>query len=124
MKNLRTSTGDATSDNCVYTVKKKGAILCLSSRLNQTLENEITMDLSAKKDSARVVFTVREIDCVTCSLTIEEQVKKLNGVKDVKTAVMLDKVFVDYDPSKIDVTTIRKAVNKTGYSSYLTVPES
>jgi len=81
------------------------------------------MDLSAKKDSARVVFTVKEIDCVTCSLAIEKQVNKLNGVKDVKAAVMLNKVFVDYDPSKIDVTTIRKAVNKTGYSSYLTVAE-
>jgi len=81
------------------------------------------MDSSVKKDNARVIFAVREIDCTTCSLAIQKQVKKLDGVKDVKTSVMLNKVFVDYDPSKIDISTIKKAVDKTGYSSYLTVTE-
>jgi len=104
-------------------VKEERAILCFSSGLNQPLESEITMNPSAKKDKARVVFAVREIDCKTCSLAIEKQVKKLNGVKDVKTSVMLNKVFVDYDPSKIDIPAIRKAVDKTGYSSYLTIAE-
>jgi len=102
-------------------VKEERAILCFSSGLNQPLESEITMNPSAKKESARVVFAVREIDCTTCSLAIQKQVKKLDGVKDVKTSVMLNKVFVDYDPSKIDISTIRKAVDKTGYSSYLTI---
>jgi copper chaperone CopZ len=42
---------------------------------------------------------------------------------DVRTAVMLNKVFIDYDPKLVDSTTIRKAVDKTGFKSYMTVEE-
>jgi Cu+-exporting ATPase len=70
-----------------------------------------------------VVFTVKEINCKACALAIEKQVKRLDGVKDVKTAIMLNKVFVEYDPSKINISKIKRAVNKTGYSSYLTIAE-
>jgi copper chaperone CopZ len=104
-------------------IMEKRAVPCLYMDLNQPLESEITMNPSAKKDKAKVVFAVREIDCKACSLAIEKQVKKLDGVKDVKTSVMLNKVFVYYDPSKIDIPTIRKAVDKTGYSSYLAIAE-
>jgi copper chaperone CopZ len=48
---------------------------------------------------------------------------KISGVNDVKTAVMLNKVFIDYDPKLVDSFTIRKAVDKTGFKSYMTVKE-
>jgi copper chaperone CopZ len=48
-------------------------------------------------------------------------VKKLDGVKGVRTAVMLNKVFVDFDPSKVDLDKIKKAVDRTGYGTYLTL---
>jgi Cu+-exporting ATPase len=70
-----------------------------------------------------VVFRVREISCSVCGLAIEKQVKKMDGVKGVRTAVMLNKVFVDFDPSKIDLDRIKKAVDKTGYGTYLTLTE-
>ncbi|MBS7644081.1 heavy-metal-associated domain-containing protein [Candidatus Bathyarchaeota archaeon] len=82
------------------------------------------MNSSIEKDISKVVFTVREINCKTCALAIEKQVKKLDGVKAVKTAIMLNKVIVEYDPLKIDISTIKRVVNKTGYSSYLTTAES
>lgn len=72
---------------------------------------------------SRLVVSVRNISCVTCGLAIEKQVKKIKGVEDVKTAVMLNKVFIDYDPKLVDSSTIRKAVDKTGYKSYLSVEE-
>jgi Cu+-exporting ATPase len=58
-----------------------------------------------------------------CGLAIEKRVKKLDGVKSVRTAVMLNKVFVDFDPSKIDLDRIKKAVDKTGYATYMTLTE-
>ncbi len=67
----------------------------------------------------RAVFTVRNIDCVTCALAIERHVKKLDGVKDVRTAVMLNRIFIDYDESKVDISAIMKAIDKAGYSNYL-----
>jgi Cu+-exporting ATPase len=77
----------------------------------------------AQGKRSRAVFQVREISCITCGLAIEKRVKKLEGVKDVKTAVMLNKVFVDYDPSKVGINEIRKAVDRTGYGTYITITD-
>jgi Cu+-exporting ATPase len=76
-----------------------------------------------KTEKSRMVVSVRNISCVTCGLAIEKQVKKIKGVEDVKTAVMLNKVFIDYDPKLVDSGTIRKAIDKTGYKSYMNVEE-
>jgi len=74
-------------------------------------------------EKSRLVVSVTRISCATCARAIEKQVKKLNGISDVKPAVMLNKVFVDYDPSLVDSATIRKAIDKAGYKSYMTVEE-
>jgi copper chaperone CopZ len=77
-----------------------------------------------KAEKARVVVSVREISCTVCAQAIEKQVKKMNGVEDVRTAIMLNKVFIDYDPKKVDSATIRKAIDRTGFKSYMTVEEN
>jgi len=72
---------------------------------------------------ARIVVSVREISCATCALAIEKQVKKLKGVKDVRAAIMLNKIFVDYDPRLVDSEAIKKRIDKTGYKAYMTIGE-
>jgi copper chaperone CopZ len=42
----------------------------------------------------------------------------------VRTAIMLNKVFIDYDPKLVDSTAIRKAIDKTGFKSYMAVEEN
>ena len=83
---------------------------------------------NAKKDKstekARMVVSVREINCTVCATAIQKQVMKINGIKDVKTALMLNKVFIDYDPKLVDSSTIRKAIDKTGFKSYMTVEQN
>lgn len=76
-----------------------------------------------KAEKSRMVVSVRNISCVTCGLAIEKQVKKIKGIENVKTAVMLNKVFVDFDPKLVDSDTIRNAIDKTGYKSYMHVEE-
>jgi copper chaperone CopZ len=49
---------------------------------------------------------------------------KITGIEDVKTAVMLNKVFIGYNPKLVDSSEIRKAIDKTGFKSYMTVKES
>ena len=66
-----------------------------------------------------VTFSVRNIDCATCAFAIEKQVKKIEGVKSVGTALMLNKVFIDYDESKVALSEITKAIDKSGYSSHI-----
>ena len=74
-------------------------------------------------EKARIVVSVKEISCTVCAAAIQKQVMKLNGVDDVKTAVMLNKVFIDYDPKLVDSSSIRKAIDRTGFKSYMTIKE-
>lgn len=71
----------------------------------------------------RLVVSMTGIECITCSLAIEKQVKKIEGVKDIKSSLMLNKVYIDYDPNLVDENTIKKAIDKTGYKSNLTVED-
>jgi len=75
-------------------------------------------------EKRRVTVSVVRMDCATCALAIEKQIKRLNGIKAVNAAIMLNKVFIDYDPSLVDSTAIRKAIDKTGYKIYITVEEN
>lgn len=71
----------------------------------------------------RLVVSVRDINCTVCANAIQKQVMKLDGVDDVKTSLMLNKIFIDYNPKTVDTSVIRKAIDKTGYKSYMTVQE-
>jgi copper chaperone CopZ len=86
--------------------------------------NKREAEKEKKAEKARLVVSVREISCTVCAQAIEKQVKKINGIDDVKNAVMLNKVFIDYDPRLVDSSTIRKAIDKTGFKSYMTVEEN
>jgi P-type Cu+ transporter len=67
----------------------------------------------------KAVFVVRGADCVTCALAIERRIKKLDGVRDVKSSIMLNEVFVYYDETKVDISKITEEIRKTGYSNHL-----
>jgi copper chaperone CopZ len=77
-----------------------------------------------KPKKARLVIAVKDIDCTLCAKAIEKQVKRMSGIEDVGTAIMLNKVFIDYDPELVDSAAIRKAIDKTGFKSYMTIEES
>ena len=47
----------------------------------------------------------------------------MSGKEDVRTAIMLNKVFIDYDPKLVSLVDIRRAIDKTGFESYMTVEE-
>jgi Cu+-exporting ATPase len=68
----------------------------------------------------RAVFSVTNMDCVTCSMAIEKKLKRLDGIMDVGSAVMLNKIFVDYDESKLSLAEIKKAIKDAGYANYVT----
>ncbi len=72
-----------------------------------------------EKNIRRAVFSVRNIDCATCAFGIEKRLKKVDAIERVESAIMLNKVFVDYDESKIGISEIRKAIKQAGYSNYV-----
>ena len=48
----------------------------------------------------------------------------MKGIQDVKTAIMLNKVFIDYNPKLVDTAKIRIAIDKTGFKSYMTIEKN
>ena len=61
---------------------------------------------------------MRNMDCATCGLAIEKS-SKVDGIEIVGSATMLNKVFVDYDGSKLGVTEIKKAIKEAGFENYV-----
>lgn len=86
------------------------------------MNEDKTKEKTAEK--ARIVVSVSDINCVVCAKAIQKQVTKIEGVKNVEPAIMLNKVFVDYDPKLVDSSTIKKAINNTGFRSYMTIREN
>jgi copper chaperone CopZ len=91
---------------------------------SETYESKPNVPDEKKAEKARVVISVREMSCTMCAQAIEKQVKRMDGIVDVRTAIMLNKVFIDYDPKKVDLASIRKAIDRTGFKSYMTVEEN
>jgi Cu+-exporting ATPase len=77
-----------------------------------------------EKKAKRAVFSVRNIDCTTCVIAIEKRLKKVDGIENVGSAIMLNKIFVDYDESKVGISEIMNAIKETGYSNYVTGSDS
>lgn len=56
-----------------------------------------------------------------CALAIEKRLKKVEGMENVGSAIMLNKIFLDHDESKVGISEIMKAVKETGYSNHVTI---
>lgn len=55
------------------------------------------------------------MDCPTCVLTIEKELKKLEGVNEAHVNFLMKKVVVTYDPKKISVPELEKRLEDLGY---------
>ena len=82
------------------------------------------MSEKKEKKAKRAVFSVRNIDCTTCAIAIEKRLEKVDGIENVGSAIMLNKIFVDYDESKVGISEIKKAIKHAGYSNYVTHNDS
>jgi len=72
--------------------------------------------LNKAKEKKEIVFSIPNIysSCVSCNMAnIEYNLKKLEGVKDVKLKRW--KVHINYYPSKVSIDEIKKAIDETGY---------
>ncbi len=60
-------------------------------------------------------FKIGGMHCVSCGLNIDGELEDLEGVTEATTSYAKATTRVFYDPSRIDETTIRKTIEKTGY---------
>ena len=63
----------------------------------------------------RKVLPILGMNCQACALIIEKRLRKLEGVKEAKVNYMTQNIAVTYDPSRIGIPEIEKAIEELGY---------
>lgn len=53
--------------------------------------------------------------CAACAKAVERTVKKLDGVIRAEVNFPMERLFVEFDPSKVRISLIKEAIKKAGY---------
>ena len=65
----------------------------------------------------KVKLTVKNMDCGGCLDLGEEAVRKLVGVISAKVDLKTSEISLEYDESKVSLSDIREAIEKTGFET-------
>jgi Cd2+/Zn2+-exporting ATPase len=64
---------------------------------------------------SKIIVNIENIHCGDCALNIERSVEHLPGVLSAEVSYVLSSATVYYDPHRIEVEKIKKAITKPGY---------
>ncbi|MCH7760561.1 cation-translocating P-type ATPase [candidate division TA06 bacterium] len=67
------------------------------------------------KGKTKLVMSVEGMHCADCALNIERSIQHLSGVLEATVDYINQRAVVDYDPYRIEVDQIKRAVLKPGY---------
>lgn len=104
---------DGEPDKYVSTAKKDvaaSAALPASSRADKAVRK-------SNYDTAQIQIPIVNMDCANCALTIEKEIKHLDGVKKVNVNIATAKAFVEYQPTVTNSQQIVRAIKKAGYKA-------
>lgn len=74
--------------------------------------------IAAAKDFKIVVFTTTpQMHCQSCEAKIKGNLRFEKGVKEIKTDVEAQKVYITFDPKKTTEEKLQKAFEKFGYKA-------
>ncbi len=59
---------------------------------------------------------IKGMDCPSCSMNVENAIRKLNGIADINVDFITGKAAIKYDPSHTNTSEIRDAIEKAGYT--------
>ena len=71
--------------------------------------------LVKEENIKKIELTVHGMTCAACSKAVERVTKKLDGVKESSVNIATEKATISYDPSKVRLSQITKAIEKAGY---------
>jgi periplasmic mercuric ion binding protein len=82
-------------------------------RAQQTAHKEQTKTVVMQK----VKMPVDGMTCSACQSNVKKTIKSIDGVSDVEVNLEKRFAFFTYDPKKVKVESIQKAVNDKGYTA-------
>ena len=68
-----------------------------------------------EENKKKVEIKVSGMNCASCALNVEKSLNKLEGVKEAHVNIGTEKATVEYDPEKMNLSKIEKAVEESGY---------
>ena len=126
-----------TCASCAQVVEKATSKLSGVSKASVNLATEkLTVEFDKNKTSEQAIqkavadagykavvkvthktFVIDGMTCASCAQVVEKVVNKLPGVVTASVNLATEKMFVDFDPSTLNVSDITKAVADAGYSA-------
>lgn len=67
----------------------------------------------------KVRLATKGMTCTSCSMLIEFQLKRVDGVTEAQSDYAKEETVVTYDPSRADVGALLRAVEDAGYDAAL-----
>lgn len=64
----------------------------------------------------KITLPIAGMTCASCAMTIENALKKIDGVISANVNVATEKATVEYDGEKTSIDKIKEAINNTGYT--------
>lgn len=71
----------------------------------------------AISDVSNKTMKIEGMTCAACAKAVERATRKLDGVTDANVNYATEKLVINYEPSKLKVIDIKKAVEKAGYKA-------
>ncbi|MER3457162.1 MAG: heavy metal translocating P-type ATPase [candidate division GAL15 bacterium] len=64
---------------------------------------------------SRVVLPIEGMSCASCVANVEQALRQVPGVREVRVSLATEQATVEYDPSAADLQDFRRAVEEVGY---------
>jgi len=98
---------------------EKLSIVFDSNKVDEAVINETVKDAGydlEKTDEFRTVtIPIEGMTCASCANAITKEINKLEGIFSVNVNFATEKAIVSYDPAKVRVSNIKKAIENAGY---------
>ncbi len=75
------------------------------------------VEKSNSKKSEKANIHITGMTCTTCAATIEKSLSETPGVEKANVSFASEKASIEYDPSKVDLATIKNTISQLGYNA-------
>ncbi|MBU3134319.1 heavy metal translocating P-type ATPase [Clostridium gasigenes] len=71
----------------------------------------------AISDATNKTMKIEGMTCASCAKAVERATRKIDGVTEANVNYATEKLSINYEPSKVKVIDIKKAIEKAGYKA-------
>ncbi len=64
----------------------------------------------------RVVFAIRGLTCASCAIDVGRALRKIPGIAEININYMVNKGYVEFEPTRITWDEVSKALTDRGYT--------